>query len=77
MVILVGDIYMLFRRFVFGVLMRAARNPSVQKKAGDVAGKALEQARPSLLRASRNAGELTRKAKQKLFDKKNLDGKNK
>ena len=68
---------MLFRRFVFGVLMRAARNPAVQKKAGDLAGKALNQARPALLIASRKAGELTRKAKQKLFDKKNLDGKNK
>ena len=67
---------MLFRRFVFGVLMRAAKNPAVQKKAGDVAGKALDQARPSLLRVSRKAGELTRKAKQKLFDKKNLDEKN-
>ena len=67
---------MLFRRFVFGVLIRAARNPVVQKKAGDVAGKALNQARPSLLSASRKAGELTRKAKQKMFDNKNLDGKN-
>jgi hypothetical protein len=69
--ILVGDIYMLFRRFIFGVLMRAAQNPKVQKKAGEVAGKALNQARPSLMRASRRAGELSRKAKQKLFDEKN------
>ena len=62
---------MLFRRFVFGVLIRAAQNPAVQKKAGEVAGKALKQARPSLLRASRKAGELTRKAKQKVLDEKN------
>ena len=62
---------MLFRRFVFGVLMRAAQNPVIQKKAGEMAGKALKQARPSLLRASRTAGELTRKTKQKLFDDKN------
>ena len=62
---------MLFRRFVFGVLMRAAQNPAVQKKAGEVAGEALRQARPSLLRASRRAGELTRKAKQKMLDEKN------
>ena len=68
---------MLFRRFVFGVLMSAARNPAVQKKAGEVAGKALKQARASLLRASRNAGELKCKAKQKLFDDKNLHRKNK
>tara|TARA_B100000989_G_scaffold230556_1_gene177402 strand:- start:105 stop:299 length:195 start_codon:yes stop_codon:yes gene_type:complete len=62
---------MLFRRFVFGVLMRAAQNPAVQKKAGELAGKALRQAQPTLLQASRTAGELTRKAKQKMFDKKN------
>jgi hypothetical protein len=67
--ILAGGINMLFRRFVFGVLMRAAQNPAVQKKAGEVAGEALRQARPSLLRASRRAGELTRKAKQKMFNK--------
>ena len=68
---------MLFRRFIFGMLMRVAQNPAVQKKAGDVAGKALNQARPSLLRVSRKAGELTRKGKEKLFFNKNLDGKNK
>ena len=68
---------MLFRRFVFGVLIRAAKNPAVQKKAGELAGKALNQARPSLLRASRKAGELTGKAKQKFFDNKNMDGENK
>ena len=62
---------MLFRRFVFGVLMRAAQNPAVQKKVGQLAVKALRQARPPLLRASRRAGELTRKAKQKMFDEKN------
>ena len=62
---------MLFRRFVFGVLMRAAQNPAVQKKAGEIAGKAVEQARPSLVRASRRAGELARKAKQKIIEEKN------
>jgi hypothetical protein len=39
----------------------------VQKKAGEVAGKALDAARPSLLRASRKAGELTRKAAKKIW----------
>ena len=62
---------MLFRRFIFGMLIRVAQNPAVQKKAGEVAGKALTHTRPSLLRASRRAGELTRKAKQKIFDEKN------
>ncbi len=64
---------MLFRRFVFGLLIRVAQNPKVQKKAGEAASKALNSARPSLLRASRKAGELTRKTKQKLFDDKNID----
>ena len=64
---------MLFRRIFFGFLLRAAKNPSVQKKVGEVAGKALRKSRPSLLRASRRAGELTRKIKQKLFDNQNQD----
>ena len=52
---------MLFRRVLMAVLMTAARNPAVQKKAGEAAGKALNAARPSLLAASRKAGEMTRK----------------
>ena len=61
---------MLFRRFVFAVLIRAAQNPAIQKKAGEMTGKTVKQAQPLLLRASRRAGELTRKAKQKMFDAK-------
>ena len=57
---------MLLRRIIFGALMQAARNPTVQKKAGEAAGKALEAAKPGLLRASRRAGELTRQAKDKV-----------
>ncbi|WP_041860741.1 hypothetical protein [Candidatus Puniceispirillum marinum] len=59
---------MLIRRLIFGALMTAARNPAVQKKAGEAAHKALDRARPSLLKASRNAGVMTRKAKQKIDD---------
>ena len=61
---------MLLRRIIFGALMQAARNPTVQKKAGEVAGKALEAAKPGLLRASRRAGELTRQAKDKVTSSK-------
>ena len=57
---------MLLRRIIFGALMQAARNPTVRKKAGEAAGKALEAAKPGLLRASRRAGELTRQAKDKV-----------
>jgi hypothetical protein len=59
---------MLLRRIILGALMQAARNPAVQKKAGEAAGKALEVAKPGLMRASRRAGELARKAKDKLQD---------
>jgi len=52
---------MLIRRLLLGALMRAVQNPQVQRKAGEVAGKALEKARPSLLKASRRAGEAARK----------------
>jgi hypothetical protein len=52
---------MLFRRVLMTVLMTAARNPAVQKKAGEAAGKALNAARPSLLAASRKTGEMIRK----------------
>jgi len=50
---------MLFRRILMTALMTAARNPAVQKKAGEVAGKAVNAARPGLLAASRKAGEMT------------------
>ena len=52
---------MLFRRILMTALMAAARNPAVQKKSGEAAGKALNAARPGLLTASRKAGEMTRK----------------
>ena len=57
---------MLFRRLIVKALMTAARNPHVQRKAGEVAGKAMQQARPGLMKASYRAGELTRKAGDKL-----------
>ena len=52
---------MLFRHVLMTALMTAARNPALQKKAGEAAGKVLNEARPSLLKASRRAGEITRK----------------
>ena len=52
---------MLFRRILMTALMTAARNPAVQKKAGEAAGKALNAARPGLLVARRRASEMTRK----------------
>ena len=60
---------MLFRRILMTVLMAAARNPAVQKKAGEAAGKALNVARPGLLTASRKAGEMTRKLSKNIKKK--------
>ena len=59
---------MLIRRLVVTALMRVAQNPAVQRKAGEVAGKALDAARPALLRTSRKAGELARQAAKKILD---------
>ena len=60
---------MLFRRILMTALMAAARNPAVQKKAGEAAGKALNAARPSLLTASRKAGEMTRRLSKNIKKK--------
>ena len=60
---------MLFRRILMAVLMTAARNPAVQKKAGEAAGKALNAARPGLLVASRRAGEMARKLSENIKKK--------
>ena len=57
---------MLIRRLLIGAIMRAAQNPAVQRKAGEIAGKALDKARPSMLRASQRAGELTREVANKI-----------
>ena len=60
---------MLFRRILMAALMTAARNPAVQKRAGEAGGKALNAARPSLLAASRRAGEMTRKLSENMKKK--------
>ena len=60
---------MLIRRLIVKALFAAARNPQVQRKAGEAAGKAVDRARPGLMKASRRAGELTRKAGDKIGDK--------
>ena len=65
---------MLFRRILMTALMAAARNPAVQKKAGEAAGKALNAARPGLLTASRKAGEMTRKLSKNIKKNKAAPG---
>lgn len=57
---------MLLRRLLFGIAMRAAQNPQIQRKAGELAGKAVEKARPTLLKGARRAGELTKAASDEI-----------
>ena len=60
---------MLFRHIVFKALITAARNPVLQKKAGEMTGKVLNEARPGLLKASRRAGEITRRISKNISKK--------
>ena len=57
---------MLIRGLLIRAIMRAAQNPAVQRKVGEIAGKAFDKTRPSILRASRRAGELSREAVNKI-----------
>jgi hypothetical protein len=57
---------MLFRRIFISALIALARNPTVKKKTAIVTGKVLNAARPTLLIASRKAGEFHRKLSQKI-----------
>ena len=59
---------MFIRRLVVNALLMVARNPAVQKKADKSKVFMREQARPNLMKASRRAGQLTRKARDKIND---------
>jgi len=54
------------RKLLFTALRIAARNPVVRRQAVKAADKAVEAARPSLLKASRRAGEAVRSASGEL-----------
>ncbi len=57
---------MIVRKLLFTALRMAARNPVVRRQAVKAADKAVEAARPSLLKASRRAGEAVRSASGEL-----------
>lgn len=59
---------MIVRKLLFAALRMAANNPEVRKQAAKVADKAVDAARPSLLKASRRAGEAVRSASNELKD---------
>ena len=64
---------MLIKRIVLKALLMVARNPTVQRQAGEAAGKVIKQARPGLMKASHEAGKLTRKARDKVRSISDLD----
>lgn len=57
---------MIVRKLLFTALRMAANNPAVREQASKAAEKAVEAARPSLLSASRRAGEAVRSASDEL-----------
>ena len=59
---------MIVRKLLFTALRLAANNPKIRQQAAKAADKAVEAARPSLLQASRRAGEAVRSASDELTE---------
>ena len=57
---------MILRKLVFAALRTAAGNPKVQKQASKLAQRGLQAAKPSLMQASRRAGQAVRSASDEL-----------
>ena len=59
---------MIVRKLLFTALRMAANNPKIRQQAAKAADKVVEAARPSLLQASRRAGEAVRSASDELTE---------
>ena len=57
---------MILRKLVFAALRTAASNPEVRKQASKLAQRGLQAAKPSLMQASRKAGQAVRSASDEL-----------
>ena len=57
---------MILRKLVFAALRTAAGNPEVRKQASKLAQRGLQAAKPSLMQASRKAGQAVRSASDEL-----------
>lgn len=57
---------MILRKLVFAALRAAASNPVVRKQASKLAERGLQAAKPSLIQASRKAGQAVRSASDEL-----------
>ncbi len=57
---------MVLRKLVFAALRMAASNPEVRKQVSKLAERGLQSAKPSLMQASRRAGQAVRSASEEL-----------
>lgn len=56
----------MLRRLLISLAWRAAQNPEIQRQAKKMTSKAVEKARPSLLKGARRAGELSKAASEEI-----------
>ena len=56
----------MIRRLLLSLAFRAVQNPKVRAEAGKLAHKAVNKAKPSLLKGARRAGELTKAASDEI-----------
>ena len=61
-----AEVEMILRKLVFAALRSAAGNPKVRKQAFKLAQRGLQAAKPSLMQASRRAGQAVRSASNEL-----------
>jgi hypothetical protein len=59
---------MILRRLLFSAIRYAARNPEVRRQASKLADRAVEKARPGLMKASWKAGQFTQIASDELSE---------
>ena len=59
---------MILRRLIFSAIRYAARNPEVRRQAGKLADKAVEKARPALMKVSRKAGQISQTASDEVSE---------
>jgi hypothetical protein len=59
---------MILRRLLFSAIRYAARNPEVRRQGSKLADRAVEKARPGLMKASRKAGQFTQIASDELSE---------
>ncbi len=64
--VVLAEVEMILRKLVFAALRVAASNPEVRKQASRLAQNGLKAVKPSLMQASRTAGQAVRSASDEL-----------